>query len=300
MERRGVTATCLATTWLVWGSTYLAIKFALLSFPPFFQMGTRFLVAGGLLLAWTRLRGRAMPTRTQWRNAATFGLLLGIWMGGVAYAEQSVASGLVVAFTSVVPAIVALMNLAFGLRPSRLETIGIAVGVSGVLLLTQGAGFAASLEGVITLAIACVSWSAGSVLSQRKIPAAPGAVGFASQMLCGGVFLMLMSWLGGESCRWPPQPQALLAWAYLVVFGSLIAFSAYMTLLARTGAVLASSYSFVNPVIGLFLGIAFGGETVTAYEWQAVAIIIAGVVLLVVGRSGLRSSNALAGPRRAV
>ncbi len=297
MERRLVLiAACLAATWLIWGSTYLAIKFALASFPPFFQAGTRFLVAGGLLLLWTQLRGHDLPTRLQWRNAALIGgLMLGVWMGGIAYSEQYIASGLVVAFTAVVPATIALTNLLFGVKPSKLEAAGIATGVTGVLLLVQGASFTASRAGLIAIVVACLSWSAGSVLSQRKFQLAPGAIGFASQMLCGGAIQMLMSWSAGESFHWPPEPRALLAWLYLVVFGSLIAFSAYMILLSRTSAVLASSYSFVNPIIGLMLGVTLGGETVTGYEWQAVGIIIAGVVLLLMGRA--RTSSGGVSPR---
>src|SRR5436309_6012972 len=113
----GLLLACLAATWLVWGSTYLAIKFALLSLPPFFQMGTRFLFAGVLLMAWMRWRGAAWPDARQWRNAGVVGaLMLGGGMGGTAYAEQSVGSGLVVAFIAVVPLMIAALNLAWGVR----------------------------------------------------------------------------------------------------------------------------------------------------------------------------------------
>jgi len=273
---------CLAATWLVWGSTYLAIKFALESFPPFFQMGTRFLVAGALLLAWMRFVRRApLPTPAQWRNAAIVGaLMLGGGMGGTAVAEVSVGSGLVVAFIAVVPLMIALVNRWFGVTTSALEAAGIGVGLAGVLLLTQGAGFRASPGGLAAITIACVTWSIGSVLSQRKLPLAPGAMGFASEMLCGGVVLLALSWFDGEAPR-VPTPAALAAWLYLVVFGSLIAFNAYMLLLARSSAGLASSYTFVNPVIGMLLGVAIGGEMVTPFEWCAVAVVLAGVVLLV-------------------
>jgi drug/metabolite transporter (DMT)-like permease len=267
---------CLAATWLVWGSTYLAIKYALLSFPPFFQMGTRFLVAGALLL----------PTTGQWRNALLVGtLMLAGGMGGTAYAEQTVGSGLVVAFIAVVPLMIALVNLAFGIRPRRLEAAGIAVGLVGVLMLTQGAGFQASPAGLIAIATACITWSVGSVLSQRSLPLAPGAVGFASEMVCGGLVLLALSWLNGESPAWPPRPEAVAAWAYLVVFGSLIAFNAYMVLLQHASAGLASSYTFVNPVIAMLLGVAIAGERVTPFEWAAVAVVLAGVVLLMWKRS---------------
>jgi drug/metabolite transporter (DMT)-like permease len=132
--------------------------------------------------------------------------------------------------------------------------------------------------------IATAGWSIGSVLSQHRLLLAAGSTGFASEMICGGAVLMLISQLMGEQFHWPPHPLASAAWVYLVTFGSLIAFSAYMLLLARTSAALATSYSFVNPVIAMLLGISFAGETVTTYEWLAVGIIVVGVVMLVLGR----------------
>jgi drug/metabolite transporter (DMT)-like permease len=272
---------CLAATWLVWGSTYLAIKLALPSFPPFFQMGTRFLLAGVVLMAWARWRGATWPDRRQWRNALVVGtLMLGGGMGGTAFAEVSVGSGLVVAFIAVVPLMIAALNLFWGVKPRRAEVAGIALGLTGVLMLTQGAGFQASPAGLAAIAIACATWSLGSVLSQRALPLAPGATGFASEMLCGGAVLMIMSALHGETFAWPPQPIAAAAWLYLVVFGSLIAFNAYMLLLERAPAGLASSYTFVNPVIAMLLGVAFAGEHVSGFEWAAVSVVLAGVLLL--------------------
>jgi drug/metabolite transporter (DMT)-like permease len=281
---------CLAATWLIWGSTYLAIKWALISLPPFFQMGTRFLVAGVFLLAWMRVARKApWPTPTQWRHALLVGtLMLGGGMGGTAYAEQSVESGLVVAFIAVVPIMITALNAIWSIYPSRLEASGIVVGLVGVLMLTQGAGFRASATGLAAIAIACVTWSIGSVMSQRRWTLAPGATGFASEMICGGAVLMLLSWIAGEpatvTARWPFESAALLAWAYLVVFGSLIAFNAYMVLLARAPAGLASSYTFVNPVIAMLLGVFLAGEAVTGFEWGATAVILAGVVLLTAER----------------
>jgi drug/metabolite transporter (DMT)-like permease len=273
---------CLAATWLVWGSTYFAIKIALVSLPPFFQMGTRFLAAGGLLMAWMLWRGAPLPNATQWRNALLVGtLMLGGGMGGTAYAEQSVGSGLVVAFIAVLPLMITLANRWFGVKPRPLEMVGIGIGLVGVLMLTQGAGFSASPAGLVAITIACVAWSIGSVLSQHSLPLAPGAMGFASEMLCGGVVLMGLAFATGEAApQWPPQPQAMVAWVYLVVFGSLVAFNAYMVLLARASAGLASSYSFVNPVIAMLLGVGLAGEQVTGFEWVAVSIVLSGVVLL--------------------
>jgi drug/metabolite transporter (DMT)-like permease len=276
---------------VIWGSTYLAIKFALVSFPPFYQMGSRFLVAGVLLMVWLRLRGRALPTLIEWRNAAIIGtLLLVTGMGLTAYSEQTVASGVIVAYIAIIPIIVTAMNLPFGLRPSRLELVGMLIGVVGVLLLVQGQAFTASPSGLAAITVACVSWSLGSVLSQRSFPLAPGAMGFASEMLCGSVLLLLLAAALGEVPEWPPQPLAAWSWVYLIVFGSLLAFNAYMVLLGRVSAALASSYTFVNPVIALGLGIWLGGETVTAFEWGAAAVITAGVVLLVIGRQPVKAA----------
>jgi drug/metabolite transporter (DMT)-like permease len=283
---------CLAATWVIWGSTYLAIKFALVSFPPFYQMGSRFLVAGLLLIVWLKLRGRALPTLVEWRNAVIIGtLLLVTGMGFTAYSELTVASGLVVAYIAIIPIIVTIMNLPFGVRPSRLELVGMLVGVAGVLLLVRGEAFTASPTGLAAITIACLSWSLGSVLSQRRFPLAPGAMGFASEMLCGSVLLLIVAATIGERPEWPPQPLATWSWVYLIVFGSLLAFNAYMVLLARVSAALASSYTFVNPVIALALGIWLGGETVTAFEWLAAGVITAGVVLLVLGRQPAKAAS---------
>jgi drug/metabolite transporter (DMT)-like permease len=276
---------CLAATWLIWGSTYLAIKFALVSFPPFYQMGSRFLVAGLLLMAWLKWRGRALPTLVEWRNAAIIGTLLLVGgMGSTAYSERTVASGLIVAYIAIVPIIVTAMNLPFGIKPSRVELVGMLVGVAGVLMLVRGQAFTASPVGLAAITTACFSWSLGSVLSQRRFPLAPGAMGFASEMLCGSVVLLLVAAAVGERPEWPPQPLAAWSWVYLIVFGSLLAFNAYMVLLGRVSAALASSYTFVNPVIALALGIWLGGETVTSFEWAAAGVITVGVVLLVLGR----------------
>ena len=279
---------CLAATWIIWGSTYLAIKFALVSFPPFIGMGSRFLVAGVALALWMRfVRRTPWPDARQWRNALIVGgLMLGGGMGGTAVAEQTVGSGIVVAFIAVVPLLIVLANLVWKVVPSRFEVAGIGIGLAGVLMLTQGAGFQSSPAGLAAIAIACISWSIGSVLSQRALPLAPGAMGFASEMLCGGLVLMALAAMTDESmaATWPPQPLAVAAWAYLVVFGSLLAFNAYMLLLARTSAALASSYTFVNPVIAMLLGVTFGGEAITGFEWVAAAVVVAGVVLLLVKR----------------
>lgn len=276
---------CLVATWVVWGTTYFAIKVALVGFPPFFQIGTRLLVAGAFLLWWACWRGRELPTRVQWGNAFVVGaVMIAGNQGGVAYAEQTVASGLVVAFIAIVPALTTIMNLPFGIRPSRLEVCGIIAGFVGVVLLVRGDAFTASAAGLVAMTIAALGWSVGSVLSQHVLPLARGSAGFASQMICAGVVMLVLSALAGETFRWPPPPLAGAAWLYLVVFGSLIAFVAYMVLLSSTGPALATSYTFVNPAIAMLLGVSLGGERVTTHEWIAVAIIVAAVTIVILGR----------------
>jgi drug/metabolite transporter (DMT)-like permease len=274
-ERSPLILACLAATWLIWGSTYLAIKWALVSFPPLFQMGTRFVAAGLVLGLFMAGRGSRWPRREEWRSAFILGaLMLGGGYGATAYAEMSVSSGLVVAFIAVTPAMVALCQWPYGLRPSRWEAAGIGLGLAGLAML-----------------LACSCWSIGSVWARhgmpggRRLTLAPGAAGYASQMLVGGVLLLIGSWVAGEQPTLPPDARSLACWAYLVVAGSLLGFSAYMVLLQRTSAALASSYSFVNPLIGLLLGVVFGGEVVSASESLAAAVVAGGVVLLLVTNS---------------
>ncbi|MEO5794413.1 MAG: drug/metabolite exporter YedA [Rhodoferax sp.] len=273
----------LLACYLIWGSTYLAIHWALPSFPPFFQMGTRFLAAGGLLMAWLLARGQAMPSGLQWRNALVIGvLMLGGGMGLTAQASVHIGSGLIATFIAVVPMLTCGWGLLFGQRPTRLELLGMATGLVGVGLLVQGASFAAAPIGLLCITGATLTWSLGSVLSTTRLPLAPGPVGFASEMLCGGAALLLVSLALGEQPNWPPTAAATAAWVYLVLAGSLVAFSAYLYLLAHAAPALATSYAFVNPLIALFLGVVLAGEVVTAREWRACAVILLGVVCILV------------------
>ncbi|WP_068836005.1 drug/metabolite exporter YedA [Polaromonas jejuensis] len=280
----------LLACYFVWGSTYLAIRLALVSFPPFFQMGTRFLTAGILLMAWVRIRGHKLPGLREWRNAAVIGtLMLGGGMGLVASAEVHIGSGLIATFIAVVPIMVSALGAVLGQRPRRMEFLGMALGLAGVLMLVQGASFAAAPVGLACIAGATSLWSLGSVLSTTRLPLASGPAGFASEMLCGGAVLMAISLALGEHhqalSHWPAQPTAVMAWLYLVVFGSLIAFSAYLYLLANASPAVATSYAFVNPLIAIFLGAFFAGEHVTGGEWTACGVILTGVFLIFRGKS---------------
>ncbi len=271
----------LLACYFVWGSTYLAIRFALISFPPFLQMGARFVFAGLLLTAFMRFRGAKWPTQLEWRNAFVVGaLMLGGGMGLTGVASQTIGSGLIATFIAVVPMLVCGWGLLWGKRPSPLEIAGMVVGMVGVFLLVHDASFSASGLGLMAISGATLLWSLGSVLQTTKLPLATGPMGFASEMLCGGAALLLIAMVLGEAPQWPPAPIAVAAWFYLVVFGSLIGFSSYLYLLANASPALATSYAFVNPVIALFLGVLFGAEIVSNGEWFASAVVLFGVVLI--------------------
>jgi drug/metabolite transporter (DMT)-like permease len=296
-------AAALTAVYLVWGSTYLAIRFALVSLPPFFQMGSRFIVAGALLMLFLYARGEkapsfqkestsASPSPWYWRNALIVGsLMLGGGMGLVGVASQTIGSGLIATFIAIVPMMVALIGLAFGKRPSTLEIAGMLIGFGGVIFLVQGKSFSVSTVGLLAMFGATFSWSLGSVLQTTKLPLAPGPMGFASEMLCGGAVLLVISLAMGEKLSYPLDARALLAWGYLIVFGSLVAFSAYLFLLANVSPALATSYAFVNPVIALFLGLWLGGEIVQKNEWLACAVILFGVLMFFAARLKSQASQ---------
>ena len=289
----------LLACYLVWGSTYLAIRVALVSFPPFFQMGSRFLVAGLLLMGWVLGRrvlssgdrpAFALPTARQWAHAGVIGsLMLGAGMGLTAQASVAIGSGLIAACIAVVPMMIGGWGLLWGRRPSAGECLGMVLGLGGVLLLVRGASFAASPLSMLCMVGATAAWSLGSVLSTTRYPLAPGAAGFASEMLCGGVVLLAVSWALGERPSWPPQPAAAAAWLYLVVLGSLVAFSAYLYLLRHASPALASSYAFVNPLIALLLGSVVAGEAVSPREWMACGVIMTAVLVILLARQSRRA-----------
>lgn len=273
----------LATLYLVWGSTYLGIRFALESWPPFLLAAIRFLFAGGVLYAWLRLRGAAAPTRLQWRNAAITGtLLLTFGTGFVCFAELYVSSGVAAVAIASMPLFMALFEGWYGNWPNRRETLGLIVGFAGVIVLNLGDSLSGSRIGALALLIAAAAWAFGSVWSKRRdMPR--GAMNVAAQMLCGGVSLVVLAFATGE--RWPAAPTlgATLALAYLAVFGSLIAFSAYLYALAHARPVLATSYAYVNPPVAVLFGIVLAGEHAGAFELAGMAIILVGVAAITLG-----------------
>lgn len=275
----------LATVYVVWGSTYFAIRVTLQSFTPLMQGGIRFLLAGLLLFGFLCLRGVALPTRRQWRDGAIVGvMLLTVGNGGVAIALQYVPSSLAAIFVGAGPLAAALWSGCFGIWPNRIQWLGIFVGFGGILMLSSGSQLAGSPIGIAALLASIVCWTGGSVLAQRVMKLAPGAMGFATEMLAGGVAMLALAFARGEAGQMAalgaPTPAALAALTYLVFAGSLAAFSAYMYLLTKVSPTIAISYAYVNPLIAVLLGVAFGGEVLTLRESMATAVIVGSVILL--------------------
>lgn len=271
----------LLTVYIVWGSTYFAIQLALKAFPPFMMIGTRFLVAGAILFAWQKWRGAANPTLREWRDGGIIGILmLGGGTGLTAVAQQYVSSGLTAVFIDCSPMILSGLSGLFGDWPKRREWTGILCGFVGAMLLASDGQFSAQPLGILFLLGAILSWDVGSILSQKKLKMAAGGMGFASEMLVGGLFLFIISLCKGEQLTGEVTVNAVAAWAYLVVAGSLLAFTAYMYLLSKVPAGLAASYAYVNPVIAVALGVVFGGEHLSGREMLAMVIILGSVIMM--------------------
>jgi drug/metabolite transporter (DMT)-like permease len=270
----------LFALYIIWGSTYLGIRYALESYPPFLLAGIRFLVAGVLLFGFLRLRGTAAPTARQWRNAAFTGvLLLGFGNGLVCFAEQSVSSGIAAVAVASMPLFAALFSGLYGQWPTGRETLGLVIGFAGVVVLNLGSSLSASRLGAIALIVAAASWAFGSIWSKRQdMPAGP--MNTAAQMLCASVALLLVGFGTGEHLPAHPTLRSTLAVGYLVLFGSLVAFSAYLYVLKYARPAMATSYAYVNPPVAVLFGVLFAGEHVGPYELAGMAVILVGVAII--------------------
>ncbi len=273
-------AIALLSVYLIWGSTYLAIRIGLEGFPPFLMAGSRFLCAGLLLFAWLRWRGFALPTARQWRNCAIMGvLMLGMGNGLVTVAQQSVSSGMAAIAVSSMPVWAALFGLAFGRRYSAMEWSGVLVGFAGVALLSGRGELAGQPWAAMALVVAGMAWAFGSVWSRSQDLPSP-FMATAAQMLCGGVLMLAFGLLRGERMEALPALGPSLAVLYLIVFGSIVGFGAYIWLLNNVRPALATSYAYVNPPIAVLLGVVFAAEQVTWHTLIAMAIILGGVLLI--------------------
>jgi drug/metabolite transporter (DMT)-like permease len=276
-SRQWLVPLCLFCVYVIWGTTYYALKVGLEGAGPYFLLGTRFIVAGGLTMAWLYLRGEPLPSARQWRGAALLAfLLLVVSLGNVTVAEKWVTSGATVALVSLVPLAVALWSVAFGARPRALEWAAIVLGAAGTLVMVMGEDLRARPIGTLLILVGIASWSFGTVLS-RRIETPPGAMGFAAEMLAGGIMALILSALFRESWSLAPAARVWWAWGYLVVFGSLIAFSAYRYLVDEVAPTLATSYAYVNPLVGLAVGWGLGHETFSANVLLGLPIVLASV-----------------------
>ena len=282
----GRIALALAAVYVIWGSTYLGIRFALEGgFPPFLLGGIRFTIAGGLMYTFLRWRGVPAPTRPQWRNAALMGLLLMLFGNGmVNLAEQSVSSGMTAVAVASAPLWIGIFSAMRGDKPGRMEWLGIAIGFVGVLWLNADSSLTASPVGLVALLIASLSWSFGSVWSRGRDLPSP-FMSSAAQMLCGGVAMCIVGAAVGERFEGMPSAHGLAAFAYLIVFGSIIGFSSYIWLLHHVRPALASSYAYINPAIAVALGAWLAGERFGSHELAAMGVILLGVVAITFAKS---------------
>jgi drug/metabolite transporter (DMT)-like permease len=280
--------------YLIWGSTYLAIRVAVETLPPFLMAGTRFLVAGTLLYVWLTLQGRARATPRQWRDNLVVGALLLVGGNGlVVWAEQAIPSGITTLIISISPLFMVLLDwmLPRGTRPTWPTFTGLALGFGGLVLLIGGGapgGVPLDRWRCAGLLLACVTWTIGSLYSRYTREPAEPLTAATLQMLLGGAFMLLIGLGRGEAAGFhlaDLTPRAIAAWSYLVIAGSLIAFPSYVYLLKHSTPARVSTYSYVNPVVAVFLGWLILGEPVTRRTLVASAVIVAAVAIITTQRS---------------
>jgi len=275
--------------YFVWGTTYLAIKYAIETIPPFTMMGIRSRLAGIVLYTWGRLRGDANAARKELPSLILIGTLFFLIGHGVlAWAQLTVPSGVAALLVASEPIIIALFEPLFTRegRVRKRTVLGMLIGISGiaVLVLPQGLDFGnANLLGSFGILIAASSWASGAIYSRvAKLPRSPLITG-GLQLLFGGVLLILMSFIMGEWSDFNFSQVEVRSWlglTYLVLFGSIITFSAYTWLLTVTSATRISTHTFINPVVAVFVGWAFGGEALTKGMLVAAVLIIISVYLV--------------------
>ncbi|PJJ53239.1 EamA family transporter [Hymenobacter chitinivorans] len=284
-----------AIVYLIWGSTYLGIRFAIDSIPPLLMAGSRYLLAGLILYTFMRLRGEAAPSRQGWATAVIIGIcLLTFGNGGVTLGEQYIPSGMTSLLVATVPMFLALLGWVSGVaaRPTPWVALGLVLGLLGVYLLarTPGVSHVAipghEAVGIALVLVAALVWAIGSLYSKKKQAASSPFLAGGMQMICGGLTMLIIGLARGEAHDFSlaaVTPKSWLAYAYLVTLGSIVAFSAYIWLLRAVEPALAGTYAFVNPVVAVLLGWAFAGEQLTVGMLGGAALIVAAVVLVVLG-----------------
>jgi drug/metabolite transporter (DMT)-like permease len=282
-----------AAIYFLWGATFLSIRVAIESIPPFYMAGIRFLIAGAILYWWAR-RHNQRPTAAQWRAAALIGGLLMLGgNGGVSFSEQFIPSGMAALIVATIPIWMVVLEWLHGdTHPNLAVLVGLLLGLGGIALLVEHGratgNSSATLFGVMILLPASMAWAAGSYYSRRVDQPSSPLLATAMQMLAGGAWLCLAGALTGETGAIRLDritPASVMALVYLVVFGSLVGFTAYIWLLRVSKPAIVSTYAFVNPVVAVFLGWAFFREPITAQMILAAGIIIVGILLIISFRS---------------
>jgi len=274
----------LAAVYLIWGSTYFAIRVTLEDLTPFLMASSRFLIAGTVLFGFAAWRGTPLPTARQWRNTTIIGaLLLLLGHGGVVFAQQWVPSSLAALAVASMPIWATVIAWLGGRRSSRFDLMGIAAGFVGVVLLNLDGAILGAGLGAIALFIAPIAWAWGSMLA-RDLDLPKGLMLSATQMLAGGALLGLTRLATGEP--WPARFTLwpMLAWVWQIVGGSIVAYTAYLYLLDKVRPALATSYAFVNPVIAVLIGVGLGGELLDAWGWAGTVVIVGAVALITLSK----------------
>jgi len=293
VPRKIQTVSAFAALYLIWGSTYLGILFAIQSIPPFLMAGARFLLAGLIMFAIARTQGPLRSTWAEWRTALIVGacLLLG-GNGGVTLSEKFIESGLASLIVATVPIYITLLGWLFGMipRPAPIVWVGLAGGFLGVAILlgpalrfSSGGGTHPAI-GISILLLSSFIWSAGSLYSRTAKHAPSPFLGAAQQMFCGGLLLMLAGSFVGEPRHFHPANITTLslgAFAYLVLIGAIVGYTAYFWLLRRCDPAKVATYAYVNPIVAVLLGALFAHETITLRTLLAAALIIGSVALII-------------------
>jgi drug/metabolite transporter (DMT)-like permease len=278
-------ALALASVYVLWGSTYLAIRIALPGYPPFLLGAVRMFLAGSVMYAVLRAHGARPPTRAQWRALWLLSIFMVLLSNGlVNLAETEVSSGFAAVAVAAMPLFAGVFAMLRGRHPSRIEWVGLVVGFAGVIWLHLGSALSASLLGLVCLIVAPLAWAWGSIWS-RDLDLPEPFMAASGQMLTGSVWMLGAALATGERMHALPSMGATVAMLYLVVAGSIFGFTAYVWLLHHVRPALATSYAYVNPPIAVLLGALLLHEHFTAHDLGAMAVILCGVVIITLAKT---------------
>jgi len=291
----------LLALYIVWGSTYLGIKVAIETIPPFFHAGIRFLISGIILVVWQRAAGQSMPTRRQWMSTAIIGILLLLGGNGlVAWAEQFIPSGIAALIIGSSPMFLVLAEALRpgGVKPNWQAIVGLLIGFTGIFILVGPSNISGSATkinpfGVAALLSACLFWATGSIYSKNADLPKSSLMTTGAQMVTGSVGLFIVSLLTGELSKWDPagvSMRSIYGLTYLIFVGSLIGFASYGWLLQNAPISLVATYAYINPIVAVLLGSWLGSEKLEPHIWLATAVII-GSVMFINSRSRPKVKN---------